>query len=345
MLVLGLGLALCSRGWAQPSLYQPGHSYYGRSNYVHYLAGDMPVIFSVPHGGSLTPEEIPNRNCAGYSGDCATISDANTEELALTIQKTFRSYYGHCPHVVICRLKRTKLDCNRDIGEAAVGNPQAEQAWREYHGYINAASSAIRATTGCGLYIDLHGQSHPIKRVELGYLLNAQQLTNSDAVLNHSNYAAQSSIRALAARVAVPFAELLRGSNSFGGLLLAKGYPSVPDPLMPSPWQGSAPKTGSGEEVEYFGGGYSTRLHSSAGQGGSVDGLQMEANLEGVRDTATNRANFALALAQVMDRFFAVHYRLDLKTGAVCSEARPSGAPGRNTAASTPPAALRPRPL
>jgi hypothetical protein len=41
----------------------------------------------------------------------------------------------------------------------------------------------------------------------------------------------------------------------------------------------------------------------------------MEVNYAGVRDTAINRTNFSLALAEVLDSFFRNHYRLDLKTG------------------------------
>src|ERR1039458_9361207 len=163
-------LAGVSSGQGQTG-YQPGQTYFGRSNYIEYIAGDLPVIFSVPHGGSLTPPEIPDRNCAGYSPDCATITDANTEELARAIQQVFRDYYyGHSPHVIICRLKRTKIDCNRELEEAAAGNAYAQQAWHEFHDYIGSASSAAVASAGRGLYIDLHGQSHPLKRVELGYL-------------------------------------------------------------------------------------------------------------------------------------------------------------------------------
>jgi hypothetical protein len=327
-LVCLLWLATVSCGAGQAD-YQPGHCYFGRSNYVEYIAGDMPVIFSVPHGGEVSPAEIPNRNCAGLSADCATISDANTEELALAVNEVFRSYFGHSPYIVICRLKRTKLDCNREIEEAAAGHPHAQQAWREYHGFIDSASSAVVARTGRGLYIDLHGQSHPLKRVELGYLLTAEQLTNTDAVLDQPAYAAQSSIRTLASQVPISFSELLRGSNSFGGLLLSKGYPSLPDPVMRSPWGGGSSKATAGDLALYFGGGYSTRRHSTVGQGGPIDSLQLEANLEGVRDTATNRTHFALALAQTLDCFFATQYRLDLKAGASlpASTAKPAELP------------------
>ena len=302
------------------TVYQPGQSYFGRSNYIEYLAGDMPVIFSVPHGGSLTPAEIPNRNCAGYSADCATISDGETEELARAIQQAFRSHYGHSPHMIICRLKRTKIDCNRDVREGAAGNVYAQQAWEEFHLYINIASNAVVASTGRGLYIDLHGQSHPIGRVELGYLLTADQLTNSDATLNQPAFAAHSSFRTLAAQVPIPFSQLLRGSNSFGALLLAHGYPAVPNPVMPDTRTGASSTFNPADQNLYFGGGFNTRLCSSVSRGGPIDGLQVEVNYAGVRDTAANRNRFAAALAQVMEVFFASHYRIDLRTGTALAD-------------------------
>ena len=33
-----------------PGPYVPGQSYFGRNNYIEYLAGNAPVILSAPHG-------------------------------------------------------------------------------------------------------------------------------------------------------------------------------------------------------------------------------------------------------------------------------------------------------
>jgi hypothetical protein len=291
-------LAAISSGLGQND-YQPGQAYFGRSNYIEYIAGDMPVILSAPHGGALKPAEIPDRK------DGEFISDAYTEELARTVQQVFHNCFGHYPHVIICRLERHKLDCNRDVEEGAGDDPGARQAWHDYQRFIEAARSNVLARSGKGFYIDLHGQSNPIKRVELGYCLTGSQLTNADIVLNQPAYAGCSTLWALAQRTRLPFAELLRGTNSFGALLAAKGYPTVPSPAMPNPGPGNS----------YFDGGYNVRRHSSA-NGGVIDGLQMEVNYTGVRDTAINRTNFSVALAQVLDSFFRNHYRLDLRTGA-----------------------------
>ncbi len=290
-----VGFAVLADGLAQVE-YQPGQCYFGRSNYVEYLAGDLPVILSAPHGGALKPAEIPDRKSGEF------VPDAYTEELARTVYRVIHDRFGHYPHVVICRLQRRKLDVNRAPGEAAGGDPRAEQAWQEYHGFIEIARSNVLASTGKGFYMDLHGHSNPIKRVELGYCLSEDQLANTDSVLNQADCAGRSTIRGLAQRGHLPFAELLRGTNSLGALLAAKGYPAVPSPAMPSPGQGNY----------YFNGGYSVRRYCTA-NGSFIDGLQMELNLAGVRDTPTNRTRFCLALAEVLDSFFKDHFGVDLK--------------------------------
>ena len=36
----------------------PGQSYFGQNNYVEYIAGNLPIIIVVPHGGTLTPVNL-----------------------------------------------------------------------------------------------------------------------------------------------------------------------------------------------------------------------------------------------------------------------------------------------
>jgi hypothetical protein len=296
LILLALGLMLC--GGRSQTAYQPGKSYFGRSNYVEYIAGDLPLILSAPHGGELKPAEIPDRERGTF------VTDDHIEEMARTVQQVFHSSFGHSPHVIICRVVRRKVDCNREIEEGAGEDPGARQVWSDFQRFVEIARSNVLTSAGTGFYIDLHGQSHPIKRIELGYGLTANQLTNVDCVLNELAYADHSSIRTLAGRAGVPFSELLRGTNSLGALLAAKGYPAVPSPTMPNPGRGNP----------YFDGGYNTRRHGSA-QGGAIDGVQMELNYIGIRDTAVNRTNFSLALTQVMDAYAARYYGLDLRAG------------------------------
>ena len=77
----------------------------------------MPIVISAPHGGSLTPDEIPDRNCTG----CVYAQDLDTEDLSRKMYDAIVDLFGCYPHLIINRLHRRKLDANRAIGEAADG--------------------------------------------------------------------------------------------------------------------------------------------------------------------------------------------------------------------------------
>ncbi|MGH7554678.1 MAG: hypothetical protein ACREMQ_16875, partial [Longimicrobiales bacterium] len=264
-------------------------TYRGRNGYIDYRPGDLPIVITAPHGGLMQPAEIPDRT-QGTTG-----RDVNTDLLAEAIAQAFASATGgKRPHIIINRLHRVKLDANREIVEAANGDRYAERAWHEFHAFTEAARWAVEDAFDAGFYIDLHGHAHPVARLELGYLLSSTDLALPPAALNA--LANQSSIRALAARGPPTFVELLRGANSLGSLLEAAGYPAVPSGPQPDP--GAEP---------YFSGGYNTGRHGSL-DGGVIDGVQIEANFAGVRDTEANRALFAAALAQRFRAFFSAHY-------------------------------------
>ena len=276
---------------ANVASYQPGTSYFGRQSYVEYIPGELPVILSAPHGGSLTPSEITDRT------DGTTVTDTNSKETLLAVRTALLERTGKAPHVVISHLRRTKLDPNREIVEAAQGNPFAENAWEEFHAYIEVASATVTKTYGSGFYIDLHGHGHAIARAELGYLLSSSQLNRTDTEINAQGLATQSSIRALAASSPLPFAQLLRGATSLGGTMQKEGVRSVPSPGDPSP--------GSDD---YFSGGYNTSRHGSLQAGRTVSSVQIELPYPGIRDTATNRQAFGLALARALEAYMTEHF-------------------------------------
>src|SRR3954454_18769286 len=91
--------------------YQPGQTYFGRNKYIEYLVGDLPLIFSAPHGGREKPDELPDREMGTFA------FDTNTQELARAVADELRSRTGHWPHLIICRVTRKKVDCNREIKE------------------------------------------------------------------------------------------------------------------------------------------------------------------------------------------------------------------------------------
>lgn len=271
--------------------YVPGRTYFGRNQYVEYIAGDLPLVVSAGHGGGEEPAEIPRRTY-GTLG-----RDSWTQETTRAVRDSIVAYFaGGQPHVVISRLRRTRLDPNREIVEAAQGSEFAEQAWREYHRFIAIARERVAEDHGHGLYVDLHGHSHPTPRVELGYLLTGSDLSRSDTQLNAPRFPEQSSIRSLARRVDLSFADIVRGSESLGALLFGERVTTVPSPLIPDP---------DGEP--FFSGGYSTRRHGSL-DGGVIDGVQIELHGPGIRDTDRNRRRFAGALARTLRSFLETHY-------------------------------------
>lgn len=272
-----------------------GQSQFGANNYAEYIPGDAPIILVAPHGGELKPDDIPDRSCSG----CVYSNDLNTQELGRAVQQAIYETIGCTPHLVINRLHRIKMDANRAIGEAADGDPAAEQAWREFHGFIAQARRSVDSTYGKGMLIDLHGHGHSIQRLEIGYLLSKSDLQLSDEAMDASSLLPQKfSMRSLLESTdTITLSTLIRGENSLGAQMEALGFPAVPGIYYPYP-----------EDNEpYFTGGYNTSVYGSAGSG-NIDALQIECNLQGVRDNAYNRDRFAKALAATLDQFIKTYY-------------------------------------
>ncbi|MFN5235984.1 MAG: hypothetical protein ACK5FV_02315 [Bacteroidota bacterium] len=300
-----------SRTHAQP--YVPGQSYFGSNNYTEYVAGNMPVILSAPHGGLLSPAAIPDRNCSG----CSTVNDFNTQELARALANALHEQTGCWPHLVINRLHRRKLDANRDLPEAADGNPVAGQAWADFHNFLGNAKNDVAFQFGKGFYVDIHGHGHSIQRLELGYLLYSDELRLPDDTLNTPVFTGYSSIKHLVESnpQSLTHADLLRGSQSLGELLADRGYPATPSQSDP------APDTGE----DYFSGGYNTARYSSY-NGGSIDGVQIECNRTGIRDSLTQVERFADSLAVTLLDYLGRHYFGGLETSfCESSDATQSG--------------------
>lgn len=276
---------------AQIAHYEPGTSYFGRNRYVEYVPGDLPVIFSAPHGGLLIPGEIPDRAWG------VTENDTNTLDLTLRMRQALIDLTGHAPHMILSHLRRVKLDPNREIVEAAQENAYAELAWSEFQDWIETARSIVADEFGAGMYFDIHGHAHSVARVELGYLLTSGELNRADASLDGVPIIRRSSIREIGRTTSLPFSQLLRGPMSFGGLLGDEGVPSVPSPADPGP--GAHP---------YWRGGYNTRIHGSLAEGEVVSGIQLEHHFPGLRDSPENRQAYADKVARAIRRYMLEHF-------------------------------------
>jgi hypothetical protein len=275
--------------------FTAGNSYFSDQNYIEYLAGNSPLIVSVPHGGTLKPTELPDRDCE----TCTYVLDLNTQELARAIAKAVYEQWGCYPHLIINRLHRIKLDANRDITEAADGNPIAEKAWEAYQMFTDSAKASVVRQFQKGIYIDLHGHGHTAQRLELGYLLTKNELQQKDSLLNTPDFINESSFKSLINDNLkdASHAALLRGDYAIGTLLAQQGFPSVPSK------QDYAPKTAD----PYFNGGFNTLRNGSKTEG-KIDAFQIESNYVGVRDNANNRKRFADSLTMTLRRFMTQYY-------------------------------------
>ncbi len=264
---------------------------FGAKKLVEYLPGDLPLILCAPHGGALKPASIPDR-AYGVTG-----GDAYTQELTRLVAAEIEKLGGHRPHLVLSHLHRIKLDPNREVKEAAQGNPDAVQAWKEYHTFIEKAREAAVKQHGIAFLIDMHGQSHKGERVELGYMHAPKELSQATEVVNSAEFIAKGSLALLVQKSGLSYTEVLHGPRSMGALLATRGYRSTPSPQMPVP------------DEPYFKGGYTVARHCTD----STTGFQLEANRSRIRDTPANRLKFAQACAAALEEYLAAHLKISLR--------------------------------
>ena len=280
--------------------YESGSIYYGRESYIEYYAGNLPIILSAPHGGQLIPDEISDRTYG------TLVTDANTYELTKTIMDSMIVKFGGYPHVILCKLKRTKLDANRDSIEAAQENRYALRAWQEYHHYIEVAKKKIEDSQGNGLFIDIHGHGKNPDgfydlRTWLGYLISSEELDQSDEILNTNSYQSKSSINNWVDSSSYSFIEVLRGKVSFGSILDSLGYKSLPSENDLSP---------SG--MRYFSGGYNTARHGSRG-GGVISAIQIELPKLGIRENQSTWSSFSKSINSTISTYYNIHLNINIE--------------------------------
>lgn len=105
------------------------------------------------------------------------------------------------------------MDPNRDISVSCSNEiDDCRKAYNDFHGFISQYFMKDLMNTEDfeqGLLIDIHGQSHPEKWIELGYLLSANNL-DSDNILS-----SKSSIRQISSLSSYNFEEIVRGIINF----------------------------------------------------------------------------------------------------------------------------------
>lgn len=266
-----------------------------KPGFVVYRPGSLPIILTVAHDGTLKPSHLADREDPGPR-------DTHTRKLAAAIDDALFELTGRRAHRIESLLHRAKLDPNRELEDAAQGDPEAQKAWRAFHRFVNEARQTVEARFGAGLLLDLHGLSAGRPASELGVLLTGEQLARRDEDLSDPSLALRSSVRTLVGDQPERLPELLRGPHSLGARLGEASFPVVPSPSYPVParWKEGEPR--------FFSGGYITRHHGSR-ELGCVDAIQIEAHAR-VRRNPKRRRLFARALAEgVLDLFEKFHGR------------------------------------
>lgn len=292
---------LCGNLYAQNAIapesikWIQGEVIFYQNHWVEVIVGDMPLVISVPHGGFMKPESIPNRDCKGVGkGKFVLGADSKTIQTARAIQKAFQKKYKKCPFIIISNIARSKVDQNRNMDQATCNNELAKQAWLDFHNGVDTALAAAVHEFGEVLYIDLHGHGHKNQRLELGYSLTAKDLREAyNSQGSHGTFAKKSSLQNYLKKYSkTNLRKLLWGKKAFGTLIQKEGIPAVPSLQDPYPANGE----------KFFSGGYNTRRYTSSNYP-QVFGWQIECNYKGLRDTREDRAAFAKAFVNAYMKF------------------------------------------
>lgn len=288
-LILLLGICL-SYGQGDGSLkdapWKAGDILLDTEGWTEVLVGDIPLVISVPHGGYIKDDRIPDRDCSD-KGRVVRGADSNTIATARAIQQIFWERYQMRPYFIISRLSRNKVDQNREVELASCGNELGIRAWNDYHSAIDKAIDRAKKTSEWVIFIDLHGHAHKNPRLELGYSMNKAQLTRAFAKKDLRELEKKSSLGNLIAGQGEDFHNLLFGPDAFGTLLQNQGIATTPSLQDPHPLA----------DEKFFAGGYNSRRYTSVDYP-NVLGWQIECNYKGIRDNDASRMKFGEALAK-----------------------------------------------
>jgi len=265
--------------------YIPGQSYFGANNYIECIAGDLPIIIVVPHGGYLTPSSLP------IIGNHSR--DNGTQQTSWQLFDSIVSHTNGCiPHLIINHLHPSILNAAREIDTAAGTNLDTRQAWYDFHDFIDTAKYTVTNTWGAGHYFEMHGNGHAEMWTEVGLGVSKTYLNGSDSLI--MTRVGNSTIKNLCTNGGANFLDVVKGANSLGNLLDSKGWNSVPSLTHPSPDTGG-----------FFYAGWNTWKHGSR-YSGVIDATHIENYYAFMQ--SINRAEYANDLSESILQFMQAHY-------------------------------------
>lgn len=240
------------------------------SPFLSVRKGNMPVVISAPHGGTVDLPGVPPRRGVGMpvgSNGFYTGRDPGTEELAGLIAVEVFLKTGKRPYLVAAKYHRKYIDANRPP-EIAYESQKAKPTYDAYHASLSAFCKEVQKKHGRGLLLDVHNQA-----------------SFPDQVLRGTNDG--KSVALLRQR----FGEKAHtGPESFFGLLGKAGFKTYPPKL-------------DGKEHAEFNGGYIVKTYGSGDFG--MDAMQLEFGW--TLTTPATAPDTAAKVAAVIDQFHRLY--------------------------------------
>jgi N-formylglutamate amidohydrolase len=234
---------------------------------VMVQAGQLPVVLSAPHGGTLQIQGVEPRQGAGMATGPSgffTGRDAGTSELAVALADAMEKRIGKRPYLVVSKVHRKYLDPNRPSG-IAYEDSDAAPVYQRYHGMLHRYCKEILEEHHTGLLLDIHGQGSSSKTLYRG-TANGKTVARLRERFGESSHS---------------------GEKSLFGTLDRLGWTVFPP-------------QGDGKEQSGFTGGYIVQTHGSH-QSNGLDAMQLEFGAD--YRNKTQREKTAEVLAQAIGEY------------------------------------------
>lgn len=118
--------------------------------------GDLPIIISAPHGGTLAIPDAPLRGKT-ETPQFSVAWDSGTDAFAEKCAEEVFALTGKKPYFVIAKFSRKYADANRSEVNGTESEAGAE-VYRQYHDLLRTYTQEVKTEFGSGLVIDIHGQ-------------------------------------------------------------------------------------------------------------------------------------------------------------------------------------------
>lgn len=150
--------------WSLPLMAQDPNK--PLEKYIVTHKGNLPIIISCPHDGTLELPNVPLRVGTGIE-KFVVVRDTNagaiSEELAIALEKRLKAK----PYLVVAKFARKYLDVNRPA-EGAYESELAKPYFDGYHGYLKEYSKEVQSKWKRGLLLDIHAQGAEAETVFRG---------------------------------------------------------------------------------------------------------------------------------------------------------------------------------